>query len=464
MTTRLLTTLLVAIGTPSSLAQVDTTSIITGTATQYNGAGYPNVCFTDPNRYGVGHVAMNGPRWDNGAWCGAWVEITGAAGTVTVPVLDVCPECGQNNLDLDPTAWSGAVGGLPGIEPISWRWVSAPSNIITGPLVFEAANGSNPFFLEVTPIDAINPVSTLEILVNGVYQTMTRQTNFRFQYSNTQLTEPLTIRATDIFGNEVITSGLTISQMLNEQAASGNFPAIPSNDIVIENAASTTLSAGGNQDFGLSIDGNASSLTFTVKNLGTSTLTGLAVTIGGINSVDFSVTTQPATSLAPSSTTTFTVAFASTTQGTRIAGLQLANSSPIPSLSPYNLDLTGLALSSTTDTDNDNLNDAAEALLSDLGFNWQSSQPDLVNTLFNNANTAGLFTAPQLQALALGQPVISKTNNSFTLTLDAKKSTNLIDFTDFDLTPHSTSINNSGNLEIEFNTNDDTAFFQLLFQ
>ncbi len=102
--------------------------------------------------------------------------------------------------------------------------------------------------------------------------------------------------------------------------------------------------------------------------------------------------------------------------------------------------------------------------LAALGFNWQFEADAFVNTLYANANGAGLFTTSQVQARHTGTPLIScnPATGKFKLTMDWKKSTNLTDFLDFPAPPGSAvSINPQGDIEFEFPSTDNAAFFRI---
>jgi hypothetical protein len=122
-------------------------------------------------------------------------------------------------------------------------------------------------------------------------------------------------------------------------------------------------------------------------------------------------------------------------------------------------------------TDNDGLNDAAELNLAALGYDWQLTQTALVSTLFSNLdsasanlNSAGYYNTSQLQALHPSTPLISRNpaTGKFKLTMDWKKSTNLADFFDFPApVGSSVSINPQGDVEFEFPSIDNAAFFRI---
>jgi regulation of enolase protein 1 (concanavalin A-like superfamily)/dienelactone hydrolase len=117
-------------------------------------------------------------------------------------------------------------------------------------------------------------------------------------------------------------SGTSSSTAKPEIAVSGNSTDITSGD--------TTPATGDSTDFGeaeQNVSAAAVEKTYTITNSGTGALTlgSNAVSLSGANASDFSVTAQPATSIAVGSSTTFTVKFSPTARGTRTATVSLAN-------------------------------------------------------------------------------------------------------------------------------------------
>jgi hypothetical protein len=270
------------------------------------------------------------------------------------------------------------------------------------------------------------------------------------------------------------------------------FNAFP--EIVVEVLPSNAnFSDGGSHDFGIAVTGSTASVTFTLKNIGYNDLilTGSPkVAVSGTHGAMFAITAQPTSPLtAPTGTTTFTVQFLPTSGGVKTAALSIPNNDADES--PFDIHLTGTALTFTDDTDADGLNDASEFQMAALGYDWQVSQPALVNTLMSSASGAGLYnqtlynanrtagqndvinspntyslyTLSQVQALNVGTPLIQRhpTTGVFTLTLGVEKSTTLLpgSFTPFPMTAPQTTINGAGKLEFQFTVPDNAAFFQL---
>ena len=100
------------------------------------------------------------------------------------------------------------------------------------------------------------------------------------------------------------------------------------------------------------------------------------------------------------------------------------------------------------------------------GFDWQVNQTALVNNLYSSANTAGLYTPSQVQALNVGIPLLQRhpSTGVFTLTIGIEKSTDLSIFNPFPMTAPQMLINGQGKLEFQFTVPDNAAFFQLRAQ
>ena len=233
----------------------------------------------------------------------------------------------------------------------------------------------------------------------------------------------------------------------------------------VEQPAGSVIASGGTLTVA-TLPGSVTDTVFTIRNVGAQplTLTGTPNLVALSGSSDFSVLTQPASPVAQGATTTFTVRFAPATAGLKTATLTIPSDD---ASTPYVINLAGNALSSSTSTTGDGLSDAAKFKLSALGFDWQVSQPALVNTYFANANIAGLYTSNQLQALNVNSPLLAKgTNGQFTLTIGVQKSTNLTSFTAFPLNSAgaSTVIDGAGKLQFTFPGSNTAAFFKLQSQ
>lgn len=92
-------------------------------------------------------------------------------------------------------------------------------------------------------------------------------------------------------------------------------------------------------DFGTGSIGAGIARTFTIRNVGNAALSILDVSVDGVNSSEFVVTTQPDPSIAQGGSDTFVVTFTPSAGGTRTARLQIANDDSDEN--PFNINLTG---------------------------------------------------------------------------------------------------------------------------
>jgi hypothetical protein len=152
--------------------------------------------------------------------------------------------------------------------------------------------------------------------------------------------------------------------------------------------------------------------TFTIENIGTiaSTLGTNAVTISGTHAADFSVTTQPATSVAGSSSETFVVQFDPSAMGTRTATISIANDDSDEN--PYNFNIQGTGIAAVT------INTPTNGKVTSGG------SIDCGSTCTENVSVSPAIltaTADTGYTFSSWGGDCSGTNSSFSLTIDADK-------------------------------------------
>jgi hypothetical protein len=260
-------------------------------------------------------------------------------------------------------------------------------------------------------------------------------------------TANITVRADDLTGNETTRQFAfsVAAPVLTGSSGPGGVP----------------LEGGSVLDFGGVVLGESASITVTIRNQQTEAISLGGLAIQGDDASLFSVAGDPLpASLEPDTETSFTVTYQPLASGPHGATLKVESPTGVNLLQ---FSLSGRGLSAMEDTDGDGLNDAAERKLSGLGYDWQVAQPELVATLMDSANVAGLFRQDQIQALNVGTPLIQRdANGKVLLRLRVEKSTNLggfqpLDFSGGQWTPNPTE----GRIDIEFTSEDDAAFFRV---
>jgi expansin len=199
----------------------------TGEATYYNEADGGGNCSFDPTPQDLMVGAMNHTDYANSAICGAYVELTGPNGTITIRIVDQCPECPAGNIDLSPSAFAKIAELVKGRVPITW-WIVSPD--ISGPIRYRFKEGSSQWWTAVQIRNHRNPIAKLEFRdTNGQFVAMERQdyNYFLRPGSNQGLGPgPYAFRVTDSYGNLLTDSGIALN-VAGEVAGGAQFPKMP---------------------------------------------------------------------------------------------------------------------------------------------------------------------------------------------------------------------------------------------
>jgi hypothetical protein len=183
------------------------------TRTLHGSGTYPN--FSDPAKY-----------------CGMCVEMTGANGTAIIQVVDECPDCWEHNsgntdIDLSPSAFAAVVGDQSiGRDDMTWKEVSCPWQTPLHIIV----QGSNQWGVKVIVGNHVNRIAKVEAEQAGTYYDLQRGVDngwTSYHLPEGTLNEiSKTFRVTDIYGSEIIVSGIDFSaNPTNSQTdAASNFP------------------------------------------------------------------------------------------------------------------------------------------------------------------------------------------------------------------------------------------------
>ncbi len=195
----------------------------TGIATYYNATG-AGACSFDPSPNDLMVAAMNAEEYNNAAYCGAYVQVDGAKGSVIVRIVDLCPECLTGHLDLSREAFARIDDLYKGRVPITWRVVSP---VIAGPIAYHFKEGSNQWWTAVQIRNHRNPIVKFEYLKGSQWVTVPRVSyNFFVQTNPGMGVGPYTFRVTDSYTNTLTDSGIPFieSGTIN---GTGQFPPGP---------------------------------------------------------------------------------------------------------------------------------------------------------------------------------------------------------------------------------------------
>lgn len=196
----------------------------TGSATSYDASGV-GACGWDPAPPLA--VAVSSEVFSNSAACGTCLEITGARGTATAVVVDQCPSCARDALDLGLDAFAAVADPAAGRADVTWRTVPCP---VEGPIRYRFSPGSNAYWFALVPMDHRHAIASLEARGAGdaAFRTLVRSGTNLFTWEGAEIVGPLALRATDVHGHVLVDEGVPFAPPLEpaEQlfAGAANFP------------------------------------------------------------------------------------------------------------------------------------------------------------------------------------------------------------------------------------------------
>ncbi|KAK0730229.1 RlpA-like double-psi beta-barrel-protein domain-containing protein-containing protein [Lasiosphaeris hirsuta] len=103
-------------------------------------------------------------NWASGGKCGACLQVNGPRGSVKVMIVDSCPSCQQNRLNLFDDAFRKIGDPTDGIIPVTFDIVSCG---ITSPLWVRNKVGTSKYFFSMQVLNANFPVTALHVSTDG---------------------------------------------------------------------------------------------------------------------------------------------------------------------------------------------------------------------------------------------------------------------------------------------------------
>lgn len=134
-----------------------------GEGTFYGATGGGN-CSYEASPQDLMVAAMNQTDYAGSAICGAFVEATGPKGTVTVRIVDRCPECRPGDIDFSAEAFARIADPAAGRVPIAWQVVAGA---VQGPVAYRYKEGSTRFWTAIQVRNHRLPITALAIRPAG---------------------------------------------------------------------------------------------------------------------------------------------------------------------------------------------------------------------------------------------------------------------------------------------------------
>ncbi|SHM95064.1 expansin EXLX1 family cellulose-binding protein [Cryptosporangium aurantiacum] len=219
----------------------------TGQATFYDGGtgncSYPTLPADDL------YVALGPDAYSDAAACGGYLDVTGPSGSVRVKVVDQCPECAADHIDLSRTAFARIADPEAGLVPVTFKAVADPA--VPANLSVRVKEGSSAFWLALLIDNHGNPLTKVEVSASGTAFTALSRTSFNYWVAEGGVGDgPFSVRVTDNAGRTATIPNVTLSPGTVQESAvaigDGTLSAPPSNSPTPK-ASTTTRSAGSPQ-------------------------------------------------------------------------------------------------------------------------------------------------------------------------------------------------------------------------
>ena len=136
-----------------------------GVATFYDATGAGN-CSYPASPQDLDVVAMNTAQYDNSNICGTCIKVEGPKATITVRVVDQCPGCGVNHIDLSESAFAKIAEPIAGKVPVTWTPVACS---MTTPVTYHVKEGSSKFWTAVSVRNHKLPITKVEMQKAGTW-------------------------------------------------------------------------------------------------------------------------------------------------------------------------------------------------------------------------------------------------------------------------------------------------------
>jgi expansin (peptidoglycan-binding protein) len=174
---------------------------ISGTATHYVLTGLPNCSYPSPPADDL-FVALPPSQYDGAAACGGFMTVTGPDGSVTVQVIDQCPDCAAGHIDLSEPAFAKLAPLSAGLINVRYQYLADPP--LPGPITMEVKSGSSQYWLALLADNTGNPLASVQVeTASGGWISLGRASYNYWIAQSGAGDGPFTVRLTDTEGNKV---------------------------------------------------------------------------------------------------------------------------------------------------------------------------------------------------------------------------------------------------------------------
>lgn len=125
-------------------------------------------------------------------------------------IVDECPGCDTNHLDLFEDAFAELADTSEGVIDITWDYVDCG---ISSPLVLHNKDGTSQYWFSMQVVNSDERVASLEVSTDGgsTWQGTTRQDYNFFQQSSGFGADTVDVKVTSVSGTEVVVNDVGVA-------------------------------------------------------------------------------------------------------------------------------------------------------------------------------------------------------------------------------------------------------------
>jgi expansin (peptidoglycan-binding protein) len=183
---------------------------VSGIATHYVLEGLPNCSYPSPPANGL-FVALSPSEYDSAGACGGYMTVTGPSGSsVTVQVIDQCPECATGHIDLSEPAFAELAPLGAGLINVRYQYLADPP--LPGPITMEVKQGSSQYWLALLADNTGNPLASVQVETSSGGWVNLARANYNYWIAQSGAgSGPFTVRLTDTQGHTVTVRNVALN-------------------------------------------------------------------------------------------------------------------------------------------------------------------------------------------------------------------------------------------------------------
>jgi expansin (peptidoglycan-binding protein) len=156
-------------GGPAATERPLGTEATSGIATYYAATGEGSCSFEASSNLDV--AAFDSDDFAGSRTCGTCLQVRGPKGSVTVRVVDSCPDCQPHHLDLAESAFTKIADREAGRVPIVYQAVTCKGS---GPMTYRLKEGTSQYWTAIRIGNHNLPIAKVEYKKGNQYKEITR--------------------------------------------------------------------------------------------------------------------------------------------------------------------------------------------------------------------------------------------------------------------------------------------------